>query len=301
VLQRGTDADRKVLAEYCLKDALLPIQILEKKLIMFKYTEMCRVCSVPYSYLIERGQQVKVVAQILREAKPRGYVMDTLMVKHAGDGKVAYQGATVLEPNRGSYENIGVEDFQSLYPSTMIAHNLCYTTFLKNAEEREVFMKNNPEAYEISPIGAAFVRKERMEGLLPRILINLLDARAAAKKDLKNEKDPARKNVLDGRQNALKVSANSVYVRIALCDSSHCLLLTLCICLQGFTGALVGFLPCLEISASVTSFGREQLLFTKKFIEDYFTAEKLGEIFGRPFKRGAKIIYGDTVRRMRCF
>jgi DNA polymerase elongation subunit (family B) len=47
--------------------------------------------------------------------------------------------------------------------------------------------------------------------------------------------DPLEKAVLDGRQLALKVSANSVY---------------------GFTGATIGQLPCLEISSSVTSFGK---------------------------------------------
>jgi len=50
---------------------------------------------------------------------------------------------------------------------------------------------------------------------------------ARAKTDLKNETNPFRKQVLDGRQLALKMSANSVY---------------------GFTGAQVGKLPCLEIS-----------------------------------------------------
>ena len=48
-----------------------------------------------------------------------------------------------------------------------------------------------------------------------------------AKADLKKETDPFKKQVLDGRQLALKISANSVY---------------------GFTGAQVGKLPCLEIS-----------------------------------------------------
>ena len=48
-----------------------------------------------------------------------------------------------------------------------------------------------------------------------------------AKADLKKETDPFKQKVLDGRQLALKISANSVY---------------------GFTGAQVGKLPCLEIS-----------------------------------------------------
>ena len=48
-----------------------------------------------------------------------------------------------------------------------------------------------------------------------------------AKEELKRETDPFKKKVLDGRQVALKLSANSVY---------------------GFTGASVGKLPCIEVS-----------------------------------------------------
>lgn len=65
------------------------------------------------------------------------------------------------------------------------------------------------------------------KGLLPEILESLLSARKKAKADLRDEKDPFKRSVLDGRQLALKISANSVY---------------------GFTGAQVGRLPCLEIS-----------------------------------------------------
>lgn len=54
-----------------------------------------------------------------------------------------------------------------------------------------------------------------------------------AKAELKKETDPFKKQVLDGRQLALKISANSVY---------------------GFTGAQVGKLPCLEISQVSTSY-----------------------------------------------
>lgn len=40
-----------------------------------------------------------------------------------------YEGATVIEPKRGYYDApIATLDFSSLYPSIMMAHNLCYTT-----------------------------------------------------------------------------------------------------------------------------------------------------------------------------
>lgn len=79
-----------------------------------------------------------------------------------------------------------------------------------------------------TPANNFFVKSSVRKGLLPEILEDLLSARKRAKVDLKNETDPFKKKVLDGRQLALKISANSVY---------------------GFTGAQVGKLPCLEISS----------------------------------------------------
>lgn len=72
-----------------------------------------------------------------------------------------------------------------------------------------------------------FVKSSLRRGLLPQILEQLLAARKKTKQLLKEETDPVVRAVLDGRQLALKISANSVY---------------------GFTGAQVGKLPCLEIS-----------------------------------------------------
>ena len=43
-----------------------------------------------------------------------------------------YDGATVIEPRRGFYtEPIATLDFASLYPSIMMAHNLCYSTLVR--------------------------------------------------------------------------------------------------------------------------------------------------------------------------
>ncbi len=94
----------------------------------------------------------------------------------------------------------------------------------------------------------------------------MLGARKRAKEMMKSEKDPFTLKVLDGRQLALKISANSVY---------------------GFTGAQVGKLPCLEISTSVTSFGRQMIEKTKQIVESKFTIAN-----GYPFD--SKVIYGDT-------
>ena len=54
-----------------------------------------------------------------------------------------------------------------------------------------------------------FATTKKRKGLLPLILENLLGARKRAKQDLKVEKDPFKRAVLDGRQLALKVRSSA--------------------------------------------------------------------------------------------
>ena len=114
--------------------------------------------------------------------------------------------------------------------------------------------------------GDCFVKASVCKGLLPQILQELLAARKRAKADLKAATDPFERAVLDGRQLALKVSANSVY---------------------GFTGATVGKLCCLEISGSVTAYGRRMIEHTKNTVEAHYTR-------ANGYESDCSVIYGDT-------
>jgi DNA polymerase delta subunit 1 len=262
-LQNGNAQTRRRLAVYCLKDAYLPIRLLNKLMCIINYMEMARVCGVPLSYLQLRGQQIKVVSQLLRKSMEHDLVMPTY-TSQAGDDQ--FEGATVIEPKRGYYDKpIATLDFASLYPSIMMAHNLCYTTLLKNQTQIDHF-NLEPHQYIKTPSNNLFVKASVRKGLLPEILESLLSARKKAKADLKKETDPFKKQVLDGRQLALKISANSVY---------------------GFTGAQVGKLPCLEISQSVTAFGRMMIEQTKNEVESMYTIEN-------GYESNAEVIYGDT-------
>jgi DNA polymerase delta subunit 1 len=164
---------------------------------------------------------------------------------------------------KGYYDKpIATLDFASLYPSIMMAHNLCYCTLLQPDQIASV----DPEQVTKTPNGCYFVKKDSQQGLLPMILEELLAARKRAKKAMAEADHPLTKSVLNGRQLALKMSANSVY---------------------GFTGATVGVLPCLEISSSVTAFGRTMIDHTKEMVEERYTIEK-------GHAHDAQIIYGDT-------
>ncbi|ODQ54350.1 hypothetical protein SAICODRAFT_208664 [Saitoella complicata NRRL Y-17804] len=263
-LQNGTAETRRRLAVYCLKDAYLPQRLMDKLMCFVNYTEMARVTGVPFNYLLARGQQIKVISQLFRKAADEGLVVPSL--KSEGGGDEQYEGATVIEPTRGYYDvPIATLDFASLYPSIIMAHNLCYTTLLQNATIQRLGLVKDKD-YIQTPNGDYFVKSEHRKGLLPTILEDLLSARKKAKADLKKETDPFKKAVLDGRQLALKISANSVY---------------------GFTGATVGKLPCLAISSSTTAYGRQMIERTKEEVEKKYCVEN-------GYSHSAVVIYGDT-------
>lgn len=251
---------RRRLAVYCLKDAYLPMKLMEKLLCMYNYVEMARVTGTPINFLLNRGQMIKVTSQLLRKARQHGFLMPTQKSQPSED---KYEGATVLDPITGYYEKpIATLDFASLYPSIMMAHNLCYCTLLTPES-----MKRVPdEEVTTTPSGCKFIKASSRRGLLPMILEELLAARKRAKKEMKEATDPLTQSVLNGRQLALKISANSVY---------------------GFTGATVGQLPCLEISSSVTAFGRQMIDHTKSMVEAKYTVQN-------GFEHDAQVIYGDT-------
>ncbi|CAM9460494.1 unnamed protein product [Chrysoparadoxa australica] len=260
-LQRGSDEDRRRLAVYCIKDAHLPLQLMEKLSVLVNYVEMARVTGVPLNFLLQRGQQIKVFSMLLRKCKSVGLLIPNL--PKTGGNAETYEGATVLEPKRAFYkEPVATLDFASLYPSIMQAYNLCYSTLVAPCDMGK--LKEGMAAK--SPSNDMFIKASVQKGILPVILDELLSARKRAKKDMKAATDPMIKAVQNGRQLALKISANSVY---------------------GFTGATVGQLPCLPIASSTTSYGRELLFQTRTFVEEHYTK-------ANGFPADAEVVYGDT-------
>lgn len=279
---------------------------MDKLAILPQYAEMARVCGVPMTYLLKKGQQIKVVAQLLPRANQGGFLMPYIPVVPSKD---KFTGATVITPKRGYYdEPLATLDFSALYPSIMMAHNLCYTTWLpEGLRDVERFGLDLVKDVTKTPNGFYFVKQHIQKGILPSILESLLSARRQAKVEMAQMEAKAleledgggesvesagmgggvgsrmerareyrfREAVLNGRQLALKVSANSVY---------------------GFTGATIGKLPCLAISASVTAFGREMIDLTQKTIEDEFTMETMHQKYHtQEASADADIVYGDTV------
>lgn len=79
--QNGNEQTRRRLAVYCLKDAYLPLRLLQKLMCVINYMEMARVTGVPLTYLLSRGQQIKVVSQLLRQVMNHKHE-DQFLPKH---------------------------------------------------------------------------------------------------------------------------------------------------------------------------------------------------------------------------
>lgn len=117
-----------ICGKYCMKDTILVANIFEKTQTWIGLTEMARVCRVPIFSLYTQGQQIKVYSQMYYDCTYKNYVVEK-------DGYTPkenehYQGAIVFEPITGVHDNVVSFDFASLYPSTMIAYNLDYSTLV---------------------------------------------------------------------------------------------------------------------------------------------------------------------------
>ena len=183
--------------------------------------------------------------------------------KKKGKRKAAYEGGLVLEPKRGYYDHIVLLlDFNSLYPSIIQEYNLCFTTVERKATHG---LDGNPIGGDVALNDQEFVEEDEKPdkslkaAILPGILKSLVEKRKHVKDLLKAEKSEERRQQLDIRQKAIKLTANSMY---------------------GCLGFSHSRFHAKAIAALITRTGREILQQTVDIAQNKVT--------------GIEVIYGDT-------
>lgn len=277
----GTPEQRAEVAKYCIQDCDLVLTLMAKLDTLVNARGMADVCRVPVQYIFLRGQGIKIYSAVVYNASKRNQI---IMTQEGLEGDTSYEGAIVLPPKIGMYldQPIPVLDFNSLYPSNMIAYNLSPDTlaYVKNYDINGRLL--NPQdvkkfdGYQIDEVGydiknddgetigrqvCGFVQSTHNPqtlGLLPLTLDILLKKRKETRKKMEIIEDDAQKSVLNGLQLAYKVVANSVY---------------------GQCGSKTSPIRRLEVAASTTAVGRQKIYDAKKIVEEQF---------------GAQVIYGDT-------
>jgi DNA polymerase elongation subunit (family B) len=311
-LHRGSAADRSRVAAYCIQDCVLVLDLYKKLDVFNNAMAMANACSVPIGYIFTRGQGIKIESLIFKECYERGQCILTLPAPPqriegaTPQAEESYEGAIVLDPVPGFYFDspVGVADFASLYPSTIISENISYDTlcWVKNyslsgkfvgyefgseadeaAAPPEVRWTDiefdiwgfDPEDKRKHPAkiktGIRVCRYAQFpgdkKGALPDIVQKLLATRKAKRKEAEKETDPFKKALLDAEQLAYKLTANSLY---------------------GQLGSPTFKIRLQHLAASVTAYGRKQILFAKAAIERFYGPEA-----GDP-RCAAAMVYGDT-------
>lgn len=264
---------RHTLFKYHIIRTKLTLNVLEHVDFIHRTSILAQVYGIDFFSVISRGSQYKVESVMLRIAKPRNYFALSPSKFQVSKQHSVECMPLVMEPLHGLYTSpVIVLDFQSLYPSMIIAYNLCFSTCLgklsKNKRLGTIEQFNLPKGLlndlkddiMITPNGVMFVKNNIRAGILPRMLTEILETRIMVKKAMKKTKDEILEKALDARQEALKMIANVTYGYTA----------------AGFSGRM----PCVDIADSIVQLGRETL---ERAIRD---------IESGPWK--AKVIYGDT-------
>jgi DNA polymerase elongation subunit (family B) len=287
--RNGGPEGRARVARYCIQDCDLVATLMGKLDTIVNARGMADVCKVPMQFVLTRGQGIKIFSAVVYYASQRDQIIRTMEAVE-GEG-VAYEGAIVLPPKIGMYldQPVSVLDFNSLYPTNMIAYNLSPDTWVAtrvvDAEgfttQRSGLKKEQIDALEekgfvfeeieydnkeddaiVGKTVCTFVQSgsnPMTQGILPKTLEILLKKRKEFKQKMEDlNYDEAQRSVFNGLQLAYKVVANSVY---------------------GQAGARTSPIRNVYVAACTTAAGRRALQFARRVAESEF---------------GGDVVYGDT-------
>ncbi len=278
-LQKGSANDRAIVAKYCVKDCKLVNLLINKLEVVTKNIEMANVCFVPLSFLFIRGQGIKLFSLCMREFRKQKYAFPVLKIdklyrcnkctneylnkwdcpkchsknrEEVESESSSYEGAIVFDPvPKVEYEALATKDYASLYPSSILHKNMSHETIVEDPEYDNLpgvkYYNSNFKESDGSIQYRRFAQIDNKFGVIPKILDDLLKARKSVKKQMKTESDPFKYKILDAKQLAVKVTANSLYGQLGAPTSPVCKR---------------------DIAACTTSTGREMLILAKKYDEE---------------------------------
>lgn len=222
--------DRQKVMEYCEHDADLALRILQRLRTMEKAADLATVAHLPLEEGLNGRTSLFIDAMLIPRADRQGVGVPP---NHPGRRENPIEGGYVHAIRPGIYRWVVVLDFKSMYPSIIIARNICFTTI-------------SPTGPTVAPSGARFVLPEVRAGLIPQILRELLEDRDRFRRQSREATTKELRDYYDGLQNAVKVLMNSFYGVLA---SSF----------YRFTDK--------EIGAAITAFAREAITSIIKALE----------------------------------
>nr|CAG4712031.1 unnamed protein product [Naegleria fowleri] len=286
---RKDSFEYRIILQYYYKKASITLELLNYLDFLNRTGELAKVFGIEFFSVLNRGSQYRVESMMLRLARLYNYVALSPTRKQVMEQAAIECLPLVMEPQSKLYTNpVIVLDFQSLYPSIIIAYNLCYSTCLgkmayvdqkksklgtldgyePNSELRKLLKhreegKSIEEDILITPNQCLFVKPNVRQGILPRMCTEILNTRVMVKQAMKetSKEDTETQRILNARQLGLKLIANVTY---------------------GYTSAnFSGRMPLSDLADAIVQLARQ-------------TLENAIETVNQRFKGKCRVAYGDT-------
>jgi DNA polymerase elongation subunit (family B) len=141
---RRIDGARRlgVVARYCVWDTELTVRIFCSMLMWIGTTIHARVSAVSIFDTHMKGELVQRDSEIYQHMTRQGVICNNSS-RNKGDDVFLNQGATVIHPVQPCTALVCPFDFESLYPTMMMAYNICVTTHADNPEIPDGFCGRN--------------------------------------------------------------------------------------------------------------------------------------------------------------
>eukprot|EP00271_Cylindrocystis_brebissonii_P007773 TRINITY_DN21469_c0_g2_i1.p1 TRINITY_DN21469_c0_g2~~TRINITY_DN21469_c0_g2_i1.p1 ORF type:complete len:1040 (-),score=209.68 TRINITY_DN21469_c0_g2_i1:154-3132(-) len=277
----GAGGARWRCVNHLLGRARLNLEILDQMDLVNRTAELARVFGIDFFSVLSRGSQYRVESMMVRLCRTQNYVPLSPSRMQVSTQPAMESIPLVMEPESRLYTSpVIVLDFQSLYPSMIIAYNICFSTCLGRVARPDASTGKKKlgvtdlglpagvlsalrGAVRVLPNNVMYVKPEVRAGVLPRLLQEILTTRIMVKKAMKKLPSSAKvlHRILNARQFALKLIANVTYGYTA----------------AGFSGRM----PCAEIADSIVQTGRQ-------------TLERAIAVVNEHPRWGARVVYGDT-------
>ncbi|CAD8100996.1 unnamed protein product [Paramecium primaurelia] len=287
ILSQWFKSETFLVFQYYTKRIDMTFDILEMIGLIPRTIEIAKLFGCEYESVGFRGSQFKIESILNRVTKLNDYLLLSATRVQVSTQKILECMPLVVEPPKiFTVDPLIVLDFQSLYPSIMIAYNLCFSTCLGSIKEEfqeggkkrfgvvttDIDFESLLQKYQnqeelmkhilITPNNVGFLTKDVRVGIIPQILNEFLMTRIMIKKSTQlYDKYPKIQKQHGFRQLAIKLFMNVMY---------------------GYCGAsFSGRMPSGDIADSVVELGRTIL---NQCIEC---------INSNPIWQ-AKVLYGDT-------
>ena len=306
---------RAIVAKYCIQDCNLVHHLMNKIDVITGYTEMSNICNVPISFLVFRGQGIKLTSYVAKKCREKDTLMPDLEKPRFASG---YEGAIVLPPKCKMYMDnpVACVDYSSLYPSSMISQNYSHDSKVWSKEfdlqgnlipdktkgernEKGEFIYDNLPGYQYIDIDfdTYEYRRATPTSRAEKIKVGSKKCRWA---QLPNNQKSIMPSILEELLKARKDTRKLIKTEKDpfmqnILDKRQLGYKVTANSLYGQCGARTSTFYEQDVAASTTATGRMMIMYGRRMIEEVYGDRVYESAIHGPVKCNAEYVYGDSV------